>query len=245
MMPRPVLAAVLLLSLAACARRSAAPAPRLEPESPLAGAGEVVQTGEASWYGGDFHGRLTADGEVYDMHKLTAAHPDLPFHTLLEVENLENGRRVLVRVNDRGPFLKGRIIDLSLKAAQRLGMAETGTARVRLRLLRRGQAAPAPAEPGLAPPAEPLPQPETPALAAAGCFVQAGAFASRENAEDRLLTVEEALPGTGFRIVAEDGLYKVVSPPLEPAGACAEALRRLAAFGLPAFVRSAPPQDGG
>ena len=231
MSPRPLLAAALLLSLAACGRRAAAPAPRLEPGSPLAG-GEVVQTGEASWYGGDFHGRRTADGEVYDMHKLTAAHPDLPFHTLLEVENLENGRRVLVRVNDRGPFLKGRIIDLSLKAAQRLGMAESGTARVTLRLLRRGPAA---AQEALPPAAAP---------AAAGCFVQAGAFSSRENAEELLLTVEEALPGMGFRIISEDGLFKVVSPPLEPAGACAEALRRLSSFGLPAFVRSAPPAGG-
>lgn len=239
MSPRPVLAAALLLSLAACGRRAAAPAPRLEPGSPLAGNGEVLQTGEASWYGGEFHGRLTADGEVYDMHKLTAAHPDLPFHTLLEVENLENGRRVLVRVNDRGPFLKGRIIDLSLKAAQRLGMAETGTARVSLRLLRRGPAAalaPAPTATAEAPEEAP---------ATAGCVVQAGAFSSRENAEDLLLTVEEALPGMGFRVISEEGLYKVVSPPLEPAGACAEALRRLSAFGVPAFVRSAPSSGGG
>ena len=243
MSPRPLLAAALLLSLAACGRRAAAPAPRLEPGSPLAG-GEVVQTGEASWYGGDFHGRRTADGEVYDMHKLTAAHPDLPFHTLLEVENLENGRRVLVRVNDRGPFLKGRIIDLSLKAAQRLGMAESGTARVTLRLLRRGPtAAPAAAQAAAAAAQEALPPAEAPA--AAGCFVQAGAFSSRENAEELLLTVEEALPGMGFRIISEDGLFKVVSPPLEPAGACAEALRRLSAFGVPAFVRSAPSSGGG
>ncbi len=240
---RPVLAAALLLSLAACGRRAAAPAPRLEPGSPLAGGGEVFQTGEASWYGADFHGRRTADGEVYDMHKLTAAHPDLPFHTLLEVENLENGRRVLVRVNDRGPFLKGRIIDLSLKAAQRLGMAETGTARVSLRLLRRGPAAePEPVRAATAAAQEAPPPAAAPA--AAGCCVQAGAFSSRENAEDLLLTVEEALPGMGFRIITEDGLYKVVSPPLETGGACAEALSRLSAFGLPAFVRSAPPAGG-
>ncbi len=240
MTPRPVLAAALLLFLAACARRAPAPGMRLEPGSALAGGGEVIQTGEASWYGGEFHGRLTAAGEVYDMHKLTAAHPDLPFHTLLEVENLENGRRVLVRINDRGPFLKGRIIDLSLKAAQRLGMAESGTARVSLRLLRRGTATP----PEAAQAATASPPPDA-APAGAGCYLQAGAFSGRENAEDLLLTVEEALPGMGFRIVAEDGLYKVVSPRLEPAGACAEALRRLAAYGLPAFVRSAPPPGEG
>jgi hypothetical protein len=243
MTPRPVLAAALLLSLAACARRVPAPALRLEPGSALAAAGEVLQTGEASWYGGDFHGRLTAAGEVYDMHKLTAAHPDLPFHTLLEVENLENGRRVLVRVNDRGPFLKGRIIDLSLKAAQRLGMAESGTARVSLRLLRRGTALPPEAARAAAPPPEAPPPAAHPA--GTGCYVQAGAFSGRENAEDLLLTVAEALPGMGFRIIAEDGLYKVVSPRLEPAAACAEALRRLSAFGLPAFVRSAPPPGEG
>lgn len=96
----------------------------------------LVQTGIASWYGSDFHGKRTADGEVYDMDKLTAAHKYLPFNTLVEVENLDNNKKVLVRINDRGPFVEGRIIDLSRKAAQRIGIEDTGTARVRLRIVK-------------------------------------------------------------------------------------------------------------
>ena len=88
--------------------------------------------GTASWYGEPFHGRRTANGEVYDMHRLTAAHKTLPFDTLLRVENLDNGREVVVRVNDRGPFVKGRILDLSYGAARTLGMHVAGLARVRI-----------------------------------------------------------------------------------------------------------------
>ncbi|HZI64768.1 MAG TPA: septal ring lytic transglycosylase RlpA family protein, partial [Thermoanaerobaculia bacterium] len=92
--------------------------------------------GIASWYGPRFHGRRTANGEVYDMHRLTAAHKTLPFDTLLEVRNLENGRAVLVRVNDRGPHVKRRIVDVSYAAAQELGMLGSGITRVELRILR-------------------------------------------------------------------------------------------------------------
>jgi rare lipoprotein A len=91
--------------------------------------------GIASWYGREFHGRPTSSGEPYDMYAMTAAHTTLPLPTYLEVVNLENGRRVVVRVNDRGPFLHGRILDLSYAAAWKLGMLESGTAPVRLRAL--------------------------------------------------------------------------------------------------------------
>ncbi|HUP42848.1 MAG TPA: septal ring lytic transglycosylase RlpA family protein, partial [Thermoanaerobaculia bacterium] len=90
---------------------------------------QVIESGRASWYGPKFHGRRTANGERYDMHHLTAAHPTLPFGTLLEVRNLDNGRVCLVRVNDRGPFAKGRILDVSFAAAKELGMVGPGTAR--------------------------------------------------------------------------------------------------------------------
>jgi rare lipoprotein A len=89
--------------------------------------------GMASYYGKEFHGRKTASGEIFDMHKLTAAHKTLPFGTRVRVTNLENGRSVTVRINDRGPFKKGRIIDLSFEAARQIGMA--GTAKVRLAVL--------------------------------------------------------------------------------------------------------------
>lgn len=90
------------------------------------------QTGLASWYGRKFHGRRTSSGEPYDMLALTAAHTTLPIPTYVEVINLDNQRRVIVRVNDRGPFHDGRIIDLSYAAAVKLGFAELGTARVRV-----------------------------------------------------------------------------------------------------------------
>ena len=88
------------------------------------------QEGIASWYGSQFQGRRTSSGEIYDMYRMTAAHKTLPLPTYVRVTNLENGRSVVVRVNDRGPFVDGRIIDMSFVAAIRLGMLGPGTARV-------------------------------------------------------------------------------------------------------------------
>ncbi len=93
------------------------------------------ERGVASWYGEDFHGRSTANGETYDMYGLSAAHKTLPIPTWVEVTRLDNGRRIIVRVNDRGPFVDGRIIDLSFGAASELDMIEDGTARVEVRAL--------------------------------------------------------------------------------------------------------------
>jgi rare lipoprotein A len=92
----------------------------------------VVQYGIASWYGSDFHGKPTSSGEVYDMHQLTCAHNTFPLGTTVMVTNLENGRSVELKVNDRGPFVKERIIDLSYAAARILGMWEKGTASVKV-----------------------------------------------------------------------------------------------------------------
>ncbi len=94
-----------------------------------------VEVGEASWYGPGFHGRMTSNREIFDMEDLTAAHPSLPFGTMVEVTNLENSRTVTVRINDRGPFVKNRIIDLSYAAARMLGLIGPGTARVRLEVV--------------------------------------------------------------------------------------------------------------
>ena len=91
--------------------------------------------GLASWYGEDFNGRLTASGEVYDMYQMTAAHKTLPLGTVVKVTNEENGKTVEVRINDRGPYVKGRIIDLSKTAAREIGIRETGTAQVKLEVL--------------------------------------------------------------------------------------------------------------
>ncbi len=95
----------------------------------------MSQRGTASFYAEAFHGRRTASGEIYDMNSMTCAHRTLPFGTILDVENLENGSTVTVRVNDRGPFVGGRIIDLSRAAADRLGIIEPGTSEVMLRVV--------------------------------------------------------------------------------------------------------------
>lgn len=95
------------------------------------------ETGIASWYGPDFHGKRTANGELYDMNQVTAAHKTLPMPSLVRVTNLDNGRQIVVRVNDRGPFSRGRVIDLSRRGAQLLGFERTGTAKVRVQILAR------------------------------------------------------------------------------------------------------------
>lgn len=95
------------------------------------------ETGIASWYGPDFHGKRTANGETYDQYELTAAHRTLPMPSLVRVTNLENGRAVVVRINDRGPFARGRVIDVSRRAADLLGFVGRGTARVRVEVLER------------------------------------------------------------------------------------------------------------
>jgi rare lipoprotein A len=94
------------------------------------------QVGIASWYGPGFHGNRTSNGEIYDMYAMTAAHKTLPFNTIVKVVDLDTGRSVIVRINDRGPFIPGRIIDLSYAAAKELGIVEKGLARVGLKVLK-------------------------------------------------------------------------------------------------------------
>jgi rare lipoprotein A len=113
-----------LLTLAGCAARKP---PRTPSDA------RFEEAGQASWYGRKFHGRLTASGERYDMHAMTAAHPTLPFGTIVEVTNRKNGKQVRVRITDRGPFIKGRIIDLSKEAAIRLDMIRDGVVPVLIR----------------------------------------------------------------------------------------------------------------
>jgi len=105
--------------------------------TPIASASGFVQTGIASWYGQKFHGRKTSNGETYNMYAMTAAHKTLPLGTWVSVHNLENNRKIVVRINDRGPFVYGRIIDLSYTGAKRIGIEGTGTARVRITALGR------------------------------------------------------------------------------------------------------------
>jgi len=113
-----ILTTLLLLSTSACAKPQ-----------------KNTQIGKGSWYGKKFQGRLTANGEHFNMYALTAAHKSLPFNTMVEVTNLRNNRKVIVRINDRGPYAKGRIIDLSYLAAKKLGYANKGVAKLKLRVL--------------------------------------------------------------------------------------------------------------
>jgi len=99
-------------------------------------AGPYYEVGIASWYGPGFQGNHTANGEIYDMNGISAAHKTLPFGTIVKVVDLETGKSVVVRINDRGPFIEGRIIDLSKGAAEKLGIIDKGITRVGLRILR-------------------------------------------------------------------------------------------------------------
>ncbi|MCX6555051.1 MAG: septal ring lytic transglycosylase RlpA family protein [Candidatus Aminicenantes bacterium] len=242
----PVMIGLLLTTVSCSAGKNV----RSEPLSPQPAeeirSSDFYQTGTASWYGDDFQGKLTANGEIYDMHKLTAAHQTLPFNTLLEVENLENGRKVLVRINDRGPFLKDRIIDLSLQAAQRLSMAGKGTAPVALRLVRwQGAGLPEGGPEGDLSKDGPegvLPADRPAADSTDGeCCVQAGAFALRVNAEDLLLTLGEIFPDLRFKVVGEDGMFKVLSESFPAIARCQAIIDRMAEYHLPAFARKPCP----
>jgi rare lipoprotein A len=121
-----LLSACAILILSGCGGGSGEP--KSEPGS--------IQEGQASYYAHKFHGRTTANGEIYDENKMTAAHKTLPFGTTVRVTNLANGKKVVVRINDRGPFVKGRIIDLSYKAAGELDYITQGVMKVRVEVLR-------------------------------------------------------------------------------------------------------------
>jgi rare lipoprotein A len=124
--------------LAACAAPPAPPAPASAAALPAIQVStrpnpvRFSQTGVASWYGHGFNRKLTASGEPFNMNRMTAAHRSLPLNTVVRVTDLDSGKTVLVRINDRGPYAKGRIIDLSAAAARKLGIADDGIAHVRL-----------------------------------------------------------------------------------------------------------------
>ena len=130
---RPLVIPLLLLFLLPSLLLLFSCAPARRPAVPPSTRGPTYQeTGYASWYGKEFHGRPTSSGEIYDMHAFTAAHRTLPLGTVAEVFHLGNGRSVRVRINDRGPFVANRIIDLPYRAAKEIDMADQGLARVRL-----------------------------------------------------------------------------------------------------------------
>ena len=147
------------------------------------------QEGLASWYGGKFQGRQTASGEIFDTNEFTAAHKSLPFGTIVKVTNLENGKTTVVRINDRGPFVPGRIIDLSRAAAAHIGLAGQGVTKVRIQVL----------------------APDSPEAAelAATYSIQVAAFRNREYAERSL----RSLTDKGFNGALEktpEGIFRVI-----------------------------------
>jgi rare lipoprotein A len=165
-----------------------------------------VERGTASWYGPGFHAASTSMGEPYDMYAMTAAHKTLPLPAYAEVTNLRNGKKVVVRINDRGPFVGDRIIDLSYTAAAKLDMLLQGTAPVEVRVLTPGVAA-APAGAGSAAPTMPPAAPpvtvvnaNSPPGAAPAMFIQAGVYADHENARRRV----EMLLAAGIELASLD-----------------------------------------
>jgi rare lipoprotein A len=115
--------------------QEASPAPTLPPPAPST----IIGTGLASWYGAKHHGERTASGEIFDQNKFTAAHRTLPWGSMVKITNLDNGKSAEVRINDRGPFKKGRIIDVSRAAARALGMVQSGVSPVQMELLSPGE----------------------------------------------------------------------------------------------------------
>ncbi len=173
------------------------------------------ERGVASWYGQKFHGRLTSNQEKYDMYAMTAAHKTLPLPTYVRVRNLQNNNSTVVRVNDRGPFVHNRIIDLSYSAAMKLDMVQGGTSLVEITAITfdeppgdhptRRQSKPQTVPPVIPPPADPTPaEPEI--VTVNQIFVQVGAFGSRENAEQRSAALTAAHIGNVF-IHADTSVY--------------------------------------
>jgi rare lipoprotein A len=202
----------------------------------------LLQRGFASWYGRQFHGQRTSTGEIYDMFAMTAAHPTMPLPSFARVTNLRNGATVIVRVNDRGPFRDGRVIDLSYAAAMRLGIAASGTGEVEVQRITHREIAAAPAAVAAAapPPALQAAAPAAPAAAANGRWaVQLGAFAGADRAQELLGRVQAQLAKSQAdglsgelqpRIESDGGLHRVLLGALAEREAAASLAGRLAAL---------------
>ena len=185
-----------------------------------------VERGLASWYGPGFHAERTSSGEPYDMYAMTAAHKTLPIPAYVRVTHLENGRSVVVKLNDRGPFVGDRIIDLSYTAAHKLGMIRSGTAPVEIRVLEPGEETPAPS----------LTTSVTPPSIGVTRYVQAGAFGARVNAEAMLARLRGA--GIDNALIREVNIagrqwYRVQAGPVDQAAAVDALVERLQRAGVP------------
>ena len=187
-----------------------------------------TERGIASWYGGKFHGRATASGEIYDMHLLTAAHKTLPLGSVVDVRNLDNGREVRVKVNDRGPFVRGRIIDLSFAAAKEIEMVGPGTAQVKMKVV---------STPGSSVAAVA----SVPLDRNTRWTVQAGAFADREGARRvwRDLSYEFA----DVRIREVSGTHRVEVGSWKKQKKAEKAAKKMRRLGYEPLVKASAPPD--
>lgn len=201
-----------------------------------------IERGTASWYGPGFHAERTSSGEPYDMYAMTAAHKTLPIPVYVRVTNLENGRSVVVRVNDRGPFVGDRIIDLSYTAAHKLDMVREGTAPVEIRVIEAGEEAPSASATATASAPAPaiaaaVPSPSV----AAGIdfnsrYLQTGSFAARENAEAMVnLLARSGIRNASVREVrlGERAVFRVRVGPLDNAIEADDMIERLRVAGIP------------
>lgn len=218
-----VMCLFLLQPMAGCSLKRSPPSPdnsqlptgkpytvRGQTYRPYTSAHGFTEQGIASWYGPGFHGKKTANGETYNQNAMTAAHKLLPFNTSIRVSNLDNGRSIVVRINDRGPFVANRVIDLSRKAAEQIGMIQAGTARVRLEAL----------------------EGSLPVLTASGdmvgrFFIQIGAFQVLNNANKLMQDAKKArLPG---RVIhnGNSSLYNVQIGPYRTFDQAEQVLRQI------------------
>ncbi|MBU0501275.1 MAG: septal ring lytic transglycosylase RlpA family protein [Gammaproteobacteria bacterium] len=185
---------------------------------------DYVERGIASWYGGEFNGRNTSSGEVYDMHLMTAAHTRLPIPCYAQVTNLENGRTTVVRINDRGPFKKNRLIDLSYAAARELDILGKGTGLVEVRAL----------------PAKEAPRPVAPLDPAKGdIYIQVGAFGNQDNAsllKDRLASSLQQPVRIAQSVQNGQALFRVQVGPLQDVEMTDRLAVRIAALGMGTYI---------
>jgi rare lipoprotein A len=196
------------LQFSSCARQYSTKDGRTQ-TAPFNGKSEE---GYASWYGDKFHGRKTASGETYDMYSMTAAHRFAPFGTTAKIINLDNQRETIVKINDRGPFVRGRIIDLSRKAAEEIGMIGRGTARVRIEFMNKV------------------------AIDQGDIFIQVASFESQKNAQDFLSQLQQTIPSLSPRIYSENNFFRVRSGPYSSEETAQSDLVRLKRSNFDGFI---------
>ncbi len=211
--------------------------------TPLQKTGQYKECGIASWYGKKFHGQRTSIGETYDMYAMTAAHPTLPIPSYARVTNLANGKSVIVRVNDRGPFLHQRIIDLSYAAAYKLGFVNQGSAEVEVESLSADGSSSAAAINTPAVQVSPIAAAPSVSAGSAGTtgkvFLQLGAFKSPQGAKSFLARMRSKLAGTGrtLSLYKRGGLTRVHFGPYASADEARDAASRLTStLGFKPFV---------